>query len=151
LSRIERRIASGATRRELAAELFARPDDGAIKLYLTWTVLDHRRELAPLYARGAYRPLEAEGALKAHLLAFGRLHEGGSSLAIVPRLAARLMGEDGATAPVGEATWKDTRVILPDAAPRRWRELLTDSVIGTPASDGQPTLAVGEVLSTIPV
>jgi (1->4)-alpha-D-glucan 1-alpha-D-glucosylmutase len=153
LDQVRGRLAAGTPRAELARDLFAAPEDGAIKLYLTWTALGHRRDHPALYAQGNYRPLEADGDRKAHLVAFARHREGRSVVAVAPRLVAGLMGDDAATPPIGRATWGETRLLAPDIAaiPRRWRDLLTDSIVEVEDVDGRPTLAVADVLRVLPV
>ncbi len=61
LDQIRGELSSGRPRVEVARRLFAHPEDGAIKLYLIWTVLNHRRADQALYQQGAYRTLDALG------------------------------------------------------------------------------------------
>jgi len=152
LADLRRELAAGAPRAELAARLLAAPEDGAIKLYLIWTALNHRKGNATLYQDGAYRSLEAEGDLKANVVAFARHREGRYVLVVAPRLVAGLMGEDARTPPIGRAAWGETRLILPDAAgARRWRNLLTDTVIDARDADGHPALDLADVFEVLPV
>ena len=97
-----RDLAAASIRADLAARLLAAPDDGAIKLYLTWTALNHRKAQRRRSTRaGAYRPLEADGDRKANVVAFARHREGRYALAVAPRLVSGLMGDDARTPPVG--------------------------------------------------
>ena len=146
-------LASGTSRADLAARLFAAPDDGAIKLYLVWTALSHRKQDPDLYSQGHYRPLEADGDLKAHLMAFARHREGRYVLTIAPRLVSGLLGDEALTPPLGPNTWGGTRLILPESAmPNRWRNLLTDSVVDIAQQpDGLWTLDLGRVFDVVPV
>lgn len=154
LRRIRDAVGSGTPRSQLAAELMAAPEDGAIKLYLLWTALNDRKARPELYSQGFYRALDAEGERRANVVAFGRHREGQYAAVVVPRLVARLMGNDGTRAPIGPAVWGDTRLVLPDTGlPRRWRNLLTDEVVtlaeGT--DDDRPILPLAEVFRTIPL
>ncbi len=152
LAEITRDLASGVPRADLAARLVSAPDDGAIKLYLLWTALHHRKEHAALYQSGSYRPLEVDGERKANVVAFLRQREGRYVLAVVPRLVASLMGDDARTQPIGRSVWGDTRLILPDSSPfGRWRNLLTDTTAEVHSVDGHPTLALAEVFDVLPV
>ncbi len=153
LAQIRGRLAEGVGREELARELYGTPQDGAIKLYLTWTALNHRRENLSLYEQGTYRPIDAQGERKVNLVSFGRYREGRSVIAVAPRLVAGLMGEDALTAPIGAEVWGDTRLDLPEgtAVPRRWRDLLTDVVIEVEDVEGRPTLPAAEIFRSIPV
>jgi (1->4)-alpha-D-glucan 1-alpha-D-glucosylmutase len=152
LERLRGALESGQSRDELARSLFAAPGDGAIKLYVTATALRHRRDEPDLYALGAYRPIEAEGGLKNHVIAFGRSREGQHALVAASRLVARLMGPEGTQAPIGPDTWTDTRLILPEAPlPRLWRDRLTDRLIAVEDGDGASGLALAQVFHTLPV
>lgn len=153
LGQIRERLRLGTSRLDLARALFAEPEDGAIKLYLIWTVLNHRRSLLNLYEQGTYRPLDCEGDLKSNVVAFGRYREGRTAIAVAPRLVAHLMGDEGRVAPLGRDAWGETRLLLPDAPglPRRWRDLLTDRLLELEDADGRPALAVGDLFEVVPV
>jgi (1->4)-alpha-D-glucan 1-alpha-D-glucosylmutase len=130
----------------LARRLFARPDDGAVKLYLISTVLNHRRAQAELYGTGRYRSVEAEGDRAAHVVSFLRRRGGHAALAVAPRLVGRLMGDDAATPPLGDV-WANTRLTLPPDSPPRWRDLLTDRRHAT----DRGSLSLSKVLDTLSV
>ena len=150
----ERRLGSGESRRNLAAALYNAPSqDGAIKLYLTRTLLRHRREHLTLYESGHYRPLDADGEHKGSIVAIGRYRDRTTTLAVAPRLLADLMGEDGKLAPIGRDFWGDTRLVLPegDSIPRNWRDLLTDTPIEADQIDGSNCLYIGKLFSTLPI
>src|SRR5262249_9386476 len=126
LDAIRSELASGRTRTEVARSRFEAPEDGAIKLYLVWSVMNHRKANPELYLSGSYRPLEAAAERKENVVACSRASSGKAVLAVAPRLVAPLMGDDATRPPVGPDVWGDTEVLLPDAAPTRWRDLLTD-------------------------
>jgi (1->4)-alpha-D-glucan 1-alpha-D-glucosylmutase len=138
-------LAAGSNRAEVARDLFANPDDGAIKLYLTWTVLNHRKLDPELYAQGSYRPVEVEGERRNNVLGFARSSEARSVVTLAPRLVAGLMTGD--TPPLGPTVWGDTRVVLPDGiGSGQWRELLT----GVPIAD-RGGIMVSELFQVLPV
>jgi (1->4)-alpha-D-glucan 1-alpha-D-glucosylmutase len=152
LAAIRAQIASGLPRAEVARALFENPDDGAIKLYLTWTVLNHRKANPALYLQGSYRPLEAAGDLRGNVVAVVRRHQGQTVLAVAPRLVARLMGDEGTIPPVGRAVWGDTKLLLPDMAlAPRWRNLLTDRTLAAQTADDRPVLDLAEVFQDLPL
>lgn len=153
LRQIEDRLNSGTSRLDLTRELFASPEDGAIKLYLIWTVLNHRRSDSALYEQGGYRPIEADGDLKGQIVSFARYREGRTTIAVAPRLVAPLMGEDALTSPLGQAIWGETHLLLPDipSLPRHWRDLLTDTVHELQDAEGQPTLSVSDLFQAAPL
>ena len=86
--------------------------DGRSKLYLTWKILQFRREHEDLFRRGEYVPLRTEGAHGANVCAFARRHANGLLITIAPRLTLRLLGERELL-PLGEEVWADTLVELP--------------------------------------
>jgi len=151
LAAIRSELDAGRARAEVAGSRLARPDDGAIKLFLVWTALNHRRENPDLYYRGAYRPVEPAGSQKDHVVGFARTYQGRSVLAVVPRLVAGLMGEDGSRMPVGVDVWGDTEVLVPEAAPGRWRDLLTDRVVEVATTPDHRALRVAELFTVLPV
>ncbi|MGH8322496.1 MAG: malto-oligosyltrehalose synthase, partial [Steroidobacteraceae bacterium] len=86
--------------------------DGRCKLYLTWKVLQFRREHADLFRLGEYLPLRVSGPHVANLCAFARRHEGELAVVIAPRLYLRLLGER-AQPPLGTEVWENTFIELP--------------------------------------
>jgi (1->4)-alpha-D-glucan 1-alpha-D-glucosylmutase len=153
LGEIRGRLDAGEPRRNVATSLLAAPEDGAIKLYATWTLLNHRRANNLLYSSGTYRPIEVEGERRGHVVAFGRYREGRTVIAVAPRLAGRLMGDEALQSPVGRVVWTDARLILPEAPnlPRRWRDILTDTVHEIEDHGNRPTLPVAVVLGAWPM
>jgi (1->4)-alpha-D-glucan 1-alpha-D-glucosylmutase len=111
------------------AEMFANPDDGAIKLAVIAKVLEHRKQNRDLYAQGTYRAIEPDGAFRSNLIAFTRSFEATTLLTVAPRLVARMMGDEGTIAPIGPLVWQDTRILLPDSSGiRSFRDVLTGAV-----------------------
>jgi (1->4)-alpha-D-glucan 1-alpha-D-glucosylmutase len=153
LASIRSRLDDGESRRDLAASLLAAPEDGAIKLYLLWTALNHRRANPSLYELGSYRPIDADGERKTNTVAFGRYREGRSILVAAPRLAGGLMGEDARTAPLGPGAWSDTHLLLPEGSgtPRRWRNLFTGEGLDAEDRDGRAVLPLARVFDALPV
>lgn len=96
--------------------------DGRVKLWLTHCLLGARARHSELFTGGDYLPLEVEGPLARHALAFARLADGAWAVVVVPRLAAGL-SPDGSW-PIGPR-WAEATVRLPDGAPTSWHESLT--------------------------
>src|SRR6185369_16263808 len=93
--------------RALVGELLSGSEDGRIKLYLIFRVLNYRRDHRELFDEGDYLPLEAQGARARNLCAFARRSGGKTLLVAVPRLLATLMPEPGQL-PLGREAWLDT-------------------------------------------
>jgi (1->4)-alpha-D-glucan 1-alpha-D-glucosylmutase len=108
----------------------ARRDAAGDKVAVTRAGLALRRRDPELFARGAYVPIEVAGRRADRVVAFARVHDGRWALAAVSRLTE---GMDG---------WADTRLVLPDGAPERWRDVLADR----PAAD----LSAAHLLTPLP-
>lgn len=109
LAEITRRAASEPL--TLTKELFRRPHDGRIKMYVTCRALGWRRKHARLFRAGAYIPLQTAGERANHVIAFAR----GSSEHHVIVAAGRFFTgfgilPQGAT---GESAWSDTFLSVP--------------------------------------
>src|SRR5690348_7266910 len=100
------------------------------KRTITRAGLQLRRRDPELFAHGAYVPIEVAGRHADRAVAFGRAHEDRWALAAVARLTEGLDG------------WADTRLVLPDGAPERWRDVLADR----PAAD----LSAAHLLAYLP-
>ena len=146
-----RLAAAGNDRTALAQELLGSKEDGRIKLYVTMLALDCRRTHPGLFAAGDYLPVQAKGAQREHIFGFVRCQGDHQALVVVPRLMARLL-QDGHAAPLGEAVWQDTTLLLPGMTPQRtWRHVFTGEPVRCAAEDGHATLTVAEVLGHFPV
>ena len=108
---------------------FQRDEQGLCKLWLIKQALKLRRRQSRCFgAQGSYAPLQAEGALSGHVVAFQR---GQNCLAVAPRLVLGLQGG-----------WQDTRLPLPAGL---WRNVLD----GREGFSGG--LALSDLLERFPV
>jgi (1->4)-alpha-D-glucan 1-alpha-D-glucosylmutase len=152
LARIREEIGkngAGATARRL---LDGWPD-GAVKLFLTWRLLDLRARYPHLFLNGGYTPAEAGGPRADHLCAYVRTAGGQAMLVVVPRLVVKIMERAGGP-PLGHPAWGDTQVVLPEEMPaeRAWVNILTDEEhCPEPGPEGRAGLAVGSLFQTLPV
>jgi (1->4)-alpha-D-glucan 1-alpha-D-glucosylmutase len=140
-----------ARRRSLDADapptaLLAGFRDGAIKQQSIRAILQVRRALPDLFARGDYRPLEVAGERGAHLLAYERRHGPRRLLVAVPRLCAQAVRPDRPL--VEPRFWGSTRLLhAADEAPCTWIDLFTGQAHG-PAAGG---LSASRLLAGWPV
>jgi (1->4)-alpha-D-glucan 1-alpha-D-glucosylmutase len=81
---------------ELAQALLANLEDGRAKCFVTWRVLNCRREHPDLFRDGDYLPLHAEGPRAEHICAFARRRAGELALVVAPRLFGKLLAKGGA-------------------------------------------------------
>ncbi len=132
------------------AELLRQPGDGRVKLLVTARALRHRRLNRARYDRGDYVALSADGEHARHVVAFARTLDGTASLTVVGRLFASLAA-DGKP-PVGEASWGDTRVVLPPTLPQgAYRDVLTGSVVELDRSRDTAGIRLAQAFANLPV
>lgn len=95
----------------LTKELFERPDDGRIKMYVTCRALGWRRKHAKLFREGAYVQLEGAGRRGRHVIAFGR---GSTQHHVIVAAGGFFMGLSTLPQePVGESAWSDSFLSVP--------------------------------------
>lgn len=129
---------------QLMSELLAAPEDGRIKLFLIFRVLQARQAAPELFQHGAYQKLTVIGSLKSHVVAFARTLGEQRALVISPRLPVSLV-KDGEY-PLGEAVWHETRVLPPASSRLRWRDALSGQIV-----QGEEALWLREVFQYFPV
>jgi (1->4)-alpha-D-glucan 1-alpha-D-glucosylmutase len=148
LSQLE--VIAAGTEQSLATSvhaLLATPDDGRLKLWVTWRALLLRREHPGLFARGEYVPVIVTGDRARHALAHARRQGNSGVIAVAGRLFASLGLEPG-VAPVGEDVWRDATLgldFLPPTA--QLRDVLTGAVHQLNAG----SVALADVFATLPV
>jgi (1->4)-alpha-D-glucan 1-alpha-D-glucosylmutase len=96
--------------------------DGRIKLAVTATLLNYRRDHSKLFAQGGYEPLAATGLRADQICAFARNHEDDVLVVVAARFPAR--GE-------GDLDWTSTEIQRPQAVSNgtRWRDLLGGRIV----------------------
>ena len=137
-----------------AREMVEHIGDGRCKLYLTWKILQFRREHEELFRRGDYVPLRVTGEHAANLCAFGRRHGGGLLVTVAPRLYRRLLGERELP-PLGAEVWGDTLIELPgDPDPKagdQLHSLLDGASLSVSATGERPSFRAADALAHFPV
>ena len=106
----------------IVSELLQHPENDRLKLFATATMLRARRAAHDVFRCGRYEPLAVQGNARDHLFAFARVLGQRQAIIAVPRLVATLK-PDG-NAPLG-SVWLDTRIAVPDDAPRCYRQAFT--------------------------
>jgi (1->4)-alpha-D-glucan 1-alpha-D-glucosylmutase len=147
----ERLVAAGGDRRALVQELLTHKEDGRIKLYVTTLALNCRRRHPGLFSSGSYVPAPGRGAKSQHVFGFSRQQNYSAAIVAVPRLIGGLLAGTH-DAPLGEAVWQDTQLLVPGIEARwNWRNVLTGEPVVFTEENGQPTLALAELLKHCPV
>jgi (1->4)-alpha-D-glucan 1-alpha-D-glucosylmutase len=136
---------------DLTKSLLQTPEDGRIKMYLTWRALCLRQEQPELFQEGEYLPLLIEGAKANHVVAFARKSAKANVLVVVPRLVAGLLNNIDVP-PTGPRSWEDTKVVLPFCTcSEKYRNVFTGEVLETEKSDGSEKIPVSKILAEFPV
>jgi len=84
---------------------------GKLKLWLTYQLLQWRKEEKEFLSKAEYIPLSVDGTYKNHILAFARKHQQTIFIVAVPlHLTAICKGQQKE---VNKIDWKDTSIVLP--------------------------------------
>ena len=146
--------AARANIQQATRKLSHRWPDSDIKLWITSSCLNTRRESADLFAFGEYIPLTVEGVSAAHVITFARRLEEEFAIVCVPRHFHQLLHHNAdKTTESGppQPEWKDTHIVLPDDFPRAWQCKLSGQDFESNDVDGTRTLRVAELLNVFPV
>jgi (1->4)-alpha-D-glucan 1-alpha-D-glucosylmutase len=149
---LEHLAGAGEDRRTLVQELLTHKEDGRLKLYVTTLALHCRRMHPELFSSARYTPAQGRGAKGQYVFGFSRCQGHCAAIVAVPRLIAGLLAGNHDT-PLGEAVWQDTRLLVPGIINPHWdwRNVLTGEPVVFAEDDGQPTLALAELLRHCPV
>jgi (1->4)-alpha-D-glucan 1-alpha-D-glucosylmutase len=128
----------------MIAEMLSDVTDGRVKLFLIQRALAARKNNAYLFERAGYIGLRASGEFSRHVVAFARVHAKSYAICIAPRLAVGLVDEG--TFPMDRGVWGDTHVIIPEDAPRAWKDAISGQRV---VCTGK--LMIGDALATFPV
>jgi (1->4)-alpha-D-glucan 1-alpha-D-glucosylmutase len=132
----------------LASALLQHPEDERLKLFATTAMLRARRAAHEVFRCGRYEPLAVEGSAREHVFAFGRVLGRRQALVCVPRLVTTL-APDG-TVPLGEL-WGDTRISVPEGAPRCYRQLFTGVCAAVFDDNGRQWIRAADVFAQFPI
>ena len=134
----------------LFGELLEQPEDGRVKLYLIFRVLNYRRKNRDIFDSGEYLPLEAKGPRARHLCAFARRRDGTGVIAVAARLIATLAPEPEQL-PLGETAWLDTLLVLPEESVGRFRNIINGEQLEAIQSGGQRGIPLAQLFARISV
>jgi len=139
--------------RGLIGSLVTGMRDGRCKLFVTWKVLQFRRDHAALFREGAYLPLKVSGEYAANVCAFARRYEDELVVTIAPRLYLRLLGPEREDAPLGDSVWGDTAIELPKEfiEPVSLKNLFDGQTVPTDRTGGRITVRLADALRNFPV
>lgn len=113
LQALKGRLAGGDhSRVSLCAQLVDNIEDDDAKLFVTWSVLDLRREDPELFCEGRYVPLPVSGARRDDMIAYARVTSRSCVLVAAPIRAAGLYLISSGTSSKTDI-WDDTRIVIP--------------------------------------
>ena len=135
------------SRDNLIPELLFNWEDGRIKLYVTYTALNFRREHRDLFLEGEYLPLFSAGARRNNIVAFSRCKADQWVVVAVPRLVAKM----AAPGPLGKRAWGESLLAIPPEAPRSWTNIFTGETLETAHTSETGSLPLNRVFSRFPV
>ena len=115
LGEMEAMVSEGADALgEFAHQLAIHPRDDRLKMFVTWRLLQWRRQFAAELATAEYVPIRASGAKADHVVAFlWRKRQPPKRpflLMVVPRWLAIFCPDGGP--PTGRPLWEDTHILL---------------------------------------
>lgn len=131
---------------KLINELLSTKEDGRIKLFITYKLLQARQQKVELFQKGNYLPLEVVGQFKNHIVAFARSFNNQIALTVAPRLLTNLIEPE--SYPCGEEVWGDTYLQLPQQLKSTWQDVFTKQKISSSKSG---TIAISQILQKSPV
>ena len=112
---------------ELAA-MVCRPEDGRLKMWVTWRLLQLRAADEALFRDGAYEPLIVDGPSERRVVAFARMLANRRVCVAIGRFHS--LAHAGDARPAGDARWYGTTLALPSLEDgtllRNW---LTDETV----------------------
>jgi (1->4)-alpha-D-glucan 1-alpha-D-glucosylmutase len=120
---------------------------GRIKQHVIARVLAARKKAPALFADGDYLPLQTEGPLADHLVAFARVLGGAAAISLLCRHPGRLLS-GGSGLVIAPGRWQDTRILMPAAI--RGPQFV-DIVSGKPKSTSGSAFDAAHILDHMPV
>jgi (1->4)-alpha-D-glucan 1-alpha-D-glucosylmutase len=135
----------------LLAPLLENPNDGRLKLFLTWRTLCFRQQNSQLFQQGEYQPVSAEGTKANYVVAFTRKLGPATALVVAPRLIAGLL-EENQHPPIGSRLWSETRLNLSRLARHsRLTNIFTGETLSIDQDEGRQGLELSAIFSAFPV
>jgi (1->4)-alpha-D-glucan 1-alpha-D-glucosylmutase len=130
----------------LVSHLIENLEDGRIKLYLTFQVLNFRLQHLSLFNEGNYLPIQVAGAREKHVIAWMRQKDHQQIVVVIGRWFTQL-GDMASTLPLGPSIWQDTALLCSEFQPGPYRDVLTGQVWNF----NQPSWQVAELFSKLPL
>jgi len=92
-------------------ELLSKPENGKIKLFIIYQLLQLRNRESELFLKGSFVPLSIKGKYKDNIIAYLRTYKNKTLITIVPRFCTKVVRTG--QYPLGNNIWKNTFIELP--------------------------------------
>lgn len=140
--------AAGQLPSHMASMWLDAPEQGHVKMWLTWRLLALRRLVPSLFERGAYRPIEARGDAAEHAVVYQRREEGTPERHVVVIGSRLLAGMD-------PGAWAATSIRWVASGVGEWVDWLTGRpvAVGTDREvwPNQCTLRLDQAFDVLPM
>ncbi|HZI01931.1 MAG TPA: malto-oligosyltrehalose synthase [Flavisolibacter sp.] len=110
---------------DIHRELWSNRNDGRIKFWLTYSLMQIRKSNPEIFAYGDYVPLEVTGMYKDNVLAYARKLKRTWYIIAIPLHISSLFEHEKKD--LSNFDWKDTTIQLPKAVKNEWTNLLFES------------------------
>jgi (1->4)-alpha-D-glucan 1-alpha-D-glucosylmutase len=144
LSELKERFATG-DRLELVRDLLRSWQDGRVKMFVLWRLLQLRNGYPEIFLSGSYSRLGVAGRHRSSIVAFARER----IVTVAPRLVYSVFRSNESGLP--DPGFVNEYVSLPRRFPRRFRNVFTGAVIDAGADSQRPRLSVRDLLRDFPV
>jgi len=124
--------------------LLSRWKTGEVKLWLTWKLLQLRKQDIQLFNEGEYLAVEPHGQGRAHFVSFLRHFENRWVLVVVPRFLGQREKMKEALV-IRDSVILETEFTMPPGAPKKWTSVLNEETL-TGSS-----FRAGQLLGGLPV
>ena len=147
LGEIEKRSKQDLLR--FGRELVEDWNDGRIKVYLIWRILNLRRLYPRVFLDGQFLPMKTIGKRESNVIAYARRRGKIWIMAVMPRWLAR--SEAPMTSDGLQAFWHGSHTVLPGNAPQSWLNVLTGEKVKSSKLRQGPCLHLKDVFRNFPV
>ena len=149
LAEVEERSQGRDGAKEFRNEIVANWQDGRIKLYIIWRLLNFRRQNPGLFQQGSFEPLEVAGKRANNVIAYARCGGMSGLMVVAPKWLAH--SKAPMNQPGMRKFWSDTEIRLPEQGSERWVNLFGDTTLSTEDTDRRTALKVADLLGDFPV
>jgi (1->4)-alpha-D-glucan 1-alpha-D-glucosylmutase len=135
----------------LAKRLVKEKENGKIKLYLIYKVLNFRKFSRTLFENGSYIPLELWGEREINVCAFARQLKNEIAIVIIPRLLARVV-IDPDKFPMENEIWGNSFLTNPFGEKGiKYTNIFTDEILYSVENKGMVGLYLADIFANFPV